>query len=197
MQLSNITKSYGEKKVLDGFNAVIEDGRVNWLMGSSGAGKTTLLRIIAGLEPYEGEITDKPVCAFMFQENRLLEQLSAVDNIVLTGVQRDKAVSCLLSAGISERDIHMPLTGFSGGMKRRVAMLRALLYPKAQLVLMDEPFNGLDENNRVVMAGLAEQLRAGRTVIAVTHHISDTELLKGNILYLQPLDRVMKNAQKN
>lgn len=194
MRLSNISKVYSSEKggiaVLSGFSLDIEDGSVTWIMGQSGAGKTTLLRIIAGLEDFSGDIlgTDGKKVSFMFQEDRLFPELTAAENVVITGADRNETEKYLAAAGLSGSDIQRPVRELSGGMKRRTALIRTLLYPKGEIILMDEPFKGLDSHNRQTAAAIASELRKGRTLIAVTHDIADTELIGGKIVKMHKID---------
>lgn len=188
MQPDNISKSYGDVKVFDNFSARIENGKVTWIMGGSGLGKTTLLRIIAGLEEYEGTINDMPSggISMVFQEDRLFEELSPSDNCLLAapGCGREDINAYLLETGLSEEEIKRPAKLLSGGQKRRTAIIRALV-TGAQIILMDEPFKGIDEKNKASTAKLVSRLTEGKTVIAVTHDIGDTELIKGDLLELK------------
>lgn len=190
MRLSNISKSYrgsnGEVTVFDRFSADIPDGEITWIMGESGVGKTTLLRIIAGLEEFTGEIVlpDGGI-SMVFQEDRLFEHISAPDNCILAypAASRSEVRAALMAAGLSEDETNRPVKELSGGQKRRTAIVRALL-SDAAVILMDEPFKGLDRETRAKTAEIACRLLKGKTVIAVTHDISDTELMGGNIISL-------------
>lgn len=189
MRLDNITKFYGEKRVFSGFTAYFPNGQTTWLTGDSGAGKTTLLRIIAGLEVFEGSITDTPSenAAFVFQEDRLLTWLSALENCYLAA--RGKPVfdvrEALLMTGLTEDEICRPMSGLSGGQKRRAAIVRALV-PSTGLILMDEPFKGLDEESKAKTAAAVKHFASGRTIIASTHDPDAIKLIPGGILDISP-----------
>lgn len=190
MKLVNICKSYesgcNKITVFDGFAAEIADGEVTWITGESGAGKTTLLRIIAGLEAFEGEIGDAPKKpSFVFQEDRLFEHLTPLENCYLAAerAKRDEIGKALLSVGMPKTSLDMPASQLSGGMKRRTAIVRAL-FAESDILLFDEPFKGLDDETKRETAALAENMRAGRTLIAVTHDRTDMELLRGNVIAL-------------
>ncbi len=185
MQLSNITKKYGETVVFTDFTAEFENNAVTWITGTSGKGKTTLLRIIAGLEAFEGSITDKPSdnVSFVFQENRLFEELTPVENCLL--VSPKKSVSLirrlLCETGLEPEQLDRPCSGLSGGQKRRTAVVRALCSDSA-LLLMDEPFTGLDDDTKKKTAQVIERMLPGRTLIAVTHGLDDPKLISGNVM---------------
>lgn len=200
MRLENITKVYtgetGTVKVFDRFTLELPDKGVIWLMGASGCGKTTLLRIIAGLEDCEGTVTGRPTeVSAVFQENRLFEQLSAEGNCILAmgkvsrgNISREKVREMLLSVGIASEDISRPVSEFSGGMKRRVAIVRALCHAQqksCRAVLMDEPFTGIDGDSRILTGRLISETLGGRLFIGVTHREEDTELVKGEKIIIK------------
>ena len=150
-------------------------------MGASGCGKTTLLRILCGLLPPDSGRIDGAEGAWysaVFQEDRLCENLTAAANIrLVTGNSRsrEEIESALAAVGLADCS-GKPVREFSGGMKRRTALVRALLAEYSVLVL-DEPFKGLDESTREQTAGWCRKMTAGKTVILVTHDPRDCELL--------------------
>ena len=179
--LTDISKSFGENRVLTGFSGVFPAGKITCVTGPSGRGKTTLLRLIAGLEtPDSGRITgvDGQKIGMVFQEDRLIGSLRASDNVRLVmakAVTEAHLRQCFAALGLEE-SFDKPANALSGGMARRTALLRALL-SDADLLLLDEPFKGLDEDTRQrVIAFTREELR-GRTCILVTHAAEEAELL--------------------
>lgn len=170
--IREVYRSFGEKKVLHGFSASLQAGIITGLMAPSGSGKTTLLRILMGLDrPQRGKITglDGLRVSAVFQEDRLCENLNAVANIrLVTPSLTPEAVEASLKAvGLGDSS-RQPVRELSGGQKRRVAILRALL-AEYDLLLLDEPFRGLDAATKQVV--LADTLTrcTGRTVLLVTH----------------------------
>ena len=182
--LSGICKSYGEKQVLQNFSHRFPESKTSCILGSSGCGKTTLLRLICGLEqPDAGAIEGNKVkFGMVFQEDRLFENLCAEKNLLLTarkGFCREDAQKLLEELGI--RDFQKPVGAFSGGMKRRVAVARALA-SDWEALLLDEALTGLDGDNRLRTLEVIKKMTAGRTVICVTHSAADAAYLGGNIL---------------
>lgn len=178
--LKNIEKSFDGKEVLKSFSADFPARRVSCIMGLSGCGKTTLLNIILGLvTPDSGSVEGLPDrITALFQEDRLCEDFTAESNVRLTaagGVTREAIAEALGELGL-ESDIKTPVRELSGGMKRRVAIARAML-AEGELVIMDEPFRGLDGENRRRAAEFVISRLNGRTLIAVTHDPEDIELL--------------------
>ncbi len=180
IRIEKLCKSYGENRVLSDFSAVFPEGKTSCVMGASGCGKTTLLRILLGLEkPDSGEILGLPdPISAVFQEDRLAEPFSAVANLSLvTGkrISRDILRAHLSALGLSD-SLDKPVRELSGGMRRRVAIARAVLYD-APLVLLDEPFKGLDGETKKTVMDYVRESCAGKTVILVTHDEAEAAYL--------------------
>ena len=190
LEVKALYKAYGDHVVLDGFSHTFPEGRVTAIEGPSGCGKTTLLRLIAGLErPDGGAISGIPGggLSMVFQEDRLPPQLTAAGclrAVLKRTPDRDARIASALRAlGLGDA-LDQPVSEFSGGMRRRVALARALLYP-APLVLMDEPFKGLDADNREGAIAFARTLLAGRTVLLVTHDPGDAAAFDAGVLRME------------
>lgn len=187
--IDHIHKSYGGKAVLRDICLRFPAGRVSCLMAASGAGKTTLLRLMMGLEtPDSGAIRglEGTKIAPVFQENRLLMPLDAIGNVQLVapGLSRAEILEALRAFGLGD-SARQPVAELSGGMKRRVALLRALL-SDGDVLLMDEPFNGLDEATRQSVIGETLRRIRGRTAVIVTHDPEEAALTGGKIYALDP-----------
>jgi len=174
--LNNINVSFGNEVVLSGLNLELKLNEIYCLMGPSGIGKTTLLNEIE--KKYRGRVSR------VFQKDFLLPEYSGLANVML-GANGEKVtdVRCELEGLISNYDDTKPVKEYSGGMQRRIALLRALLN-KSELLLLDEPFNGLDSDNQKVMIELINKYRQNRTLIVVTHDNNIPKLLNGQVLYL-------------
>lgn len=173
----HIWKFYGSQTVLRDVSVEAAADAVTCIMAPSGRGKTTLLRIFLGLEtPDRGTVETPPGCcwAAVFQEDRLLEHLSAEGNLrfVLGRVYDPAAARALLDRlGLPDTGAQ-PVREFSGGMKRRLALARALLAPFDALAL-DEPFTGLDRENRDLALACIRETAGDRPVLLVTHDAAD------------------------
>ena len=186
IQFRNITKAYDGKIILDRVNLSIDtasDSRDVLLKGPSGIGKTTLLRIMAGIETADSgsiEITmgeaagggKKLRIGMVFQENRLLEQFSAVENVIcvdsmISGTRAREALGKILD----EEALDKPVRELSGGMQRRVSIVRAML-PASDLLIMDEPLTGLDPETRDRVIKYIMENKGRRPLIMASH---DTE----------------------
>ena len=189
--LSGISKHFGDKRVLHDFSATLQGGGMTVVMGPSGCGKTTLLQILMGfLRPDAGLLTGVPHHkSAVFQEDRLCEDFHAVFNVRL-GCGRKASeveiVSHLERLGLAG-SLRQPVRELSGGMRRRVAIVRAMLAP-ADIVFLDEPFKGLDELTRDRALQYVLDHTRGRTVVAVTHSREEAEVLGGTLLHMEPVE---------
>lgn len=177
-KVENLTVQYGGTAVLENFSAEFPDGGVTAVSGRSGCGKTTLLAVLLGLlRPDGGTVSGFRQPSAVFQEDRLLPFLSAEKNIAVTaGCTEAEAGEALLSVGFDAADRGKRAFELSGGMARRVAIVRAMLAP-GDAVLLDEPFKGLDERTRAQVVRFVCENRRGRTMVVVTHDPRDAEVL--------------------
>lgn len=179
--ISGICKSYGGRSVLQDYSLTMEPGGRYVLMAPSGAGKTTLLRILTGLDNADaGQVSGMPErVGMVFQEDRLCEDCDAVCNIMLGASGADAGqVRREAALILPESCLDQPVRALSGGMRRRVALLRAAL-SDAEVLILDEPFAGLDEENRARTATYLLDRLHGRTLLVTTHREEDAALLQG------------------
>ena len=179
MKITNLSFSYQDKLVLDKLNLEIGEN-ITCLMGASGIGKTTLLKLIAGLlESPQGSIEHEyHKVAFLFQEDRLLPWLNVYDNLKLV-CDDDEEIQKMLKH--LEIDPHLKINELSGGMARRVSLARCLLFD-GDLLLLDEPFKGMDEKLIEKVAQLI--IRQNKTTIVATHSMKEAELLHAEVINL-------------
>ena len=186
--ITDLCKTFDDNEVLKNVNITLKDNSIYCLMGTSGIGKTTLLRILMGLEHADsGSISgiDIKSISCMFQEDRLIHDLSAIDNvrIVLRGKNNRDEISNNLLSILPDDSLHMPVSSLSGGMKRRVALARALSYP-GKLIILDEPFTGLDKDTKLNVIDYILKMRNNRTLLITTHGTDDANLLGAEIIKL-------------
>lgn len=180
-KIEGISKSYGDKKVLDNFSMEIKEGCINSITGKSGCGKTTLLRILMGLETADtgsGDVFSGYKKSAVFQENRLCENLSVYGNLWMTapGYTAEELETELSQIGLSGCG-YQKVCELSGGMKRRVAILRALL-ADYEVLFLDEPFKGLDEETKQKVMDYTREKIRGKTVFLVTHVEKEIEQMQ-------------------
>jgi len=183
VEVSHLRKAFDDEILFEDFNAVYEPGGTYYLTDPSGSGKTTLLRMLAGLEcPDQGEIlwgvkeagVDNVVsggsmidCSMMFQEDRLCEDYSAVKNVEMVTGDCKRAVKAMEQL-LEQEALGKPCSQLSGGMKRRVALVRAM-EAGSKVVLLDEPFTGMDAVTRERAEKYIRERQQGRTIIIATH----------------------------
>ena len=176
VEISDINVSFGDKEVLRNYSLSLEDSESYLLMGESGVGKTTLLNEIRK--------RSKKSISMVFQENRLLEEYDAVTNIVLGHRNLSKDDISSIAKMILPYDcLEKPVKELSGGMKRRVAVLRAMLF-ESELLLLDEPFTGIDEENKDRVIELIKLYQRNRTLLVVSHDSEDARGLEASIIEL-------------
>ncbi len=173
--LDNISVKFGKQPVISNLSFEFRDGIFYGITGPSGIGKTTLLGAIAGTVPLSsGKIqSDLSHISYVFQDPRLFPWLTAVENIECVCNDRKKAeyyLSLLLPEGMEKYP-----AALSGGMKQRVSIARALAYD-APLVLLDEPFKGLDIETKQMTVDIVTKHLKGRTAILVSHELSELML---------------------
>ncbi len=185
MRVEKLCKSYGDKRVIKDLTADFPDGKITCVMGPSGCGKTTLLHMLMGLvKPDSGAIIGVPhALGAVFQEDRLCETASAGANVKLVCPPGD-IYAHLAAVGLSGEDVTKPTAELSGGMRRRVAVVRALM-SKGEAIFIDEPFQGLDDETRAVVADYLVKTLAGRTAVVVTHDLRDVEALSAGLITLE------------
>lgn len=177
----NICKSYGGIPVLSDLSLEIAAGSVTAVMGASGCGKTTLISLLTGLvQPDSGVVRIEPdtKLSAIFQEDRLCGNLTVLANIrLVTGSTRtDKEILSALESVELSGCADRKASELSGGMKRRAALVRALL-AKSGVVFLDEPFKGLDVQTRAAVTEYCRRMLGGRTAVLVTHDRTDCEAL--------------------
>ena len=195
LKVESLAKSYGQRPALAGASLEVRAGEIFGLLGPNGAGKTTLIRSVVGrVVPNSGSISifGEPVGApaaratmgYIPQEIAIYPRLTAEENLAtfgryqgLVGAPLKGAIKeCLNWAGLADR-AREPVSGYSGGMKRRLNMAAGLLHAP-RLVLLDEPTTGVDPQSRQRIYTMVESLRAGGvTVLYTTHYMEEAERL--------------------
>ena len=200
ISMEEISKNYAEHSVLEHVTKNLEKEKIYCMMAPSGAGKTTMLHILAGvIKPDDGKVkviqhveelgsgsgkknadrTKNVRVSAVFQEDRLCEEETALLNVEMVCGNRALA-KAYLEELLGEDALLKPVKTLSGGMRRRVCIARALA-AKSELLILDEPFNGLDEACMIKTAEFISRHKGNRLVVAATHHKEEAEALKGEI----------------
>ena len=186
---------------LDGVTFDVPVGQITTVVGPSGCGKTTLLRLVAGLtKPSSGQVLykGKPVVGlntevgFITQDSNLFPWLTALENVefplALRNVpkteRRERALEWLRLVGLAGFERNYP-TELSGGMQKRVAIARTLIY-EPEVVLMDEPFGALDAQTRMMLHHELLQIwdRQTKTILFITHDLVESITLSDHVVIL-------------
>lgn len=183
VNFQDVSLSFGEKVLFSHFTKTFSFSGITALMGPSGSGKTTFFRLLCGLQkPDSGAVLGFPkTFTVLFQEDRLLPWVDALTNVALVS-DTETAKACLKTVGLAS-DMHTFPANLSGGMCRRVAIARALAH-KSEILLLDEPLKGLDEELRVQMLNLIKAEGATRPVLFITHDEREVEALGAEVLTL-------------
>ena len=168
LRVHDLGKSYHERWIFRHVTGEFRGGTPYLLDTPSGSGKTTFFRCLCGLEqPQEGEVSGIETFAVQFQQDRLCEDYSAVKNLEMVLGDAAQARTALAKL-LPEDALDIPCRELSGGMKRRVALARAM-EPEAQCVLLDEPFTGLDEENLKKAQDYIREKTGGRILFVASH----------------------------
>ena len=193
MKLTNIKLKYGDKIIYDNFNIEIPENKITCILGPSGCGKTSLLNIIAGIVKYEGNVDKKSdEISFVFQNPLLIDHLTVYKNVefVLKQAVKNKKERAVIIENIlnktellTEKDSYP--SSLSGGMAQRLSLARAFAY-KSDILLMDEPFKGLDISLKKRIITVFSDLYSTdpKTTVFVTHDIDEAILLADKIIVL-------------
>lgn len=194
IQLENVKKSYSKKTVFD-IPALTLNTGFTCLTGPSGCGKTTLGRVISGLERSDsGSITGVDgASVVLFQESRLLPSLTAYQNVTaICRTEEGKRLgrNLLLRLLFTEDDMNKRPSELSGGMARRVSIVRAVVFAyenSGTFALLDEPFTGIDPETRAIAADILKEYISERTVLVITHDVKECGLLGGKTIHFSSL----------
>ncbi|MDY4127888.1 ATP-binding cassette domain-containing protein [Peptostreptococcus porci] len=185
----DISKSYGNRTVLKNFNIEIREGQTTFVLGKSGSGKTTFSKIVLGLEKIDtGKISglDGKKISVVFQEDRLMENMTIGSNFKMTvnsHINSKQIIEKMEKIGLFQ-SLETKISELSGGMKRRISILRAFLI-EFDLIVMDEPFRGLDDETKEIVMNFVIQNIKGKTAIIITHNKDEVEYFAEKIKELQ------------
>ena len=177
--------------MLERFSLTIAPGETVALMGASGCGKSTAGKVFLGLlEADAGEIKRPKRMGAVFQEDRLCKGFDAVTNIAMVTGDRKAAEEALEEVGLSDMK-GKPVAALSGGMKRRVATLRALL-SDGEVLVLDEPFTGLDAASKQKVLHYVKEKIKGRSVLLITHNKEEAVYLADRTMALPSAVKEMR-----
>lgn len=193
IQIIDVKKSFGTEEVLHGITKEFASGQIHGIVGNNGSGKTVLMKCICGfLSPSSGKVlvngkevgkdTDFPGClGAIIETPGFLPNLTGMKNLKLLAslngkIGESKIRYSLLRVGL-DPDLRKPVSKYSLGMRQRLGIAQAIMEDPTLLIL-DEPFNGLDKSGVSQMRNLMKELRSeGKTIILASHNQSDIDIL--------------------
>lgn len=200
VEFNRISKSFGRQNVLKNVNLIVRAGSPKCIMGISGMGKTTLLKVLLGLlKSDSGQVfvPEGKRMSAVFQEDRLIEDADVYTNVY-----------CVLGRAFDREivDKHLEMTGLSGtgeklvkelsgGMKRRIAVIRAVL-ANPDILVLDEAFKGLDDESRDIVIHYIRKYCENKVIILVSHNREEGEKMGADIIDLNDINEVKVNVSK-
>lgn len=181
LQIKSLNKSFDKKRIFKDFSFDFDSNGIYLIKGKSGVGKTTLLRIISGLDKeFKGEVVGGGIdnVSYCFQEYRLFATLSALENITEISFNKanpdeiEASKKMLKRLGFSDDDFALFPSELSGGMRQRVAFIRAVM-KKSPILILDEPTKEVDGAIREEMIKIIKELSNDRLILMVTHNTDD------------------------
>ncbi|HGI3566527.1 ABC transporter ATP-binding protein [Finegoldia magna] len=189
LQIKNLTKSYGETIILDNVNLSIDSGEIVGLLGRNGAGKSTLMKCIVGLVrkdygkiKFNGVVSNK--FGYLIEYPAFYPNLSAYDNLkIFASILNvcDKRIKDIIDiVGLTKHGDKI-FANYSLGMKQRLGLGRVLL-TDPDLLILDEPFNGLDPSGVIEIRGLLKELaKSGKSILISSHNLPEIERIVDQI----------------
>lgn len=180
ISLKNINKEYNGKPIFKDFSFTFEEGNIYVITGPIGVGKTTLLNILAGITSIDSgtiEGIKQKTISYLFQENRLLKNKNVSENIgfILKDTINKEESKIIIEKYLKLLNLYeykdYNINNLSGGMQRKLAIARSLAFPSYDLLILDEPFNNIDENQRdYIMNNIMNLINEKTILILVTHN---------------------------
>lgn len=182
-------KSYGKNVVLSGVQFSLEQGQICGIVGKNGAGKTTLFKCFCGLESFQGEINSpfellKDQIGYVPTSPYFISRMTGLEYLTLVLQARKRSTSSVLEKNIFDLPLNEYASTYSTGMKKKLALLGALLQDN-EIYILDEPFNGVDLEGNMLIAAIIKELKAkGKTVLLSSHIFSSLSELTDAIYVL-------------
>lgn len=201
IQLSNISVSFGASQVLNGIDAVFEEGKTYGIVGENGAGKTTLFRSIAGLQNYKGTISSslsplKNHLGLLPSDPYFIPKITGEEHIYLLTNARGKKIEQINKRNIFDLPLKEYASTYSTGMKKKLALLATLLQDNRYYIL-DEPYNGIDLHSSILLTEILTRLKKMRKTILISSHIFSTLKDTCDEIFLLENGRFVKRALKD
>ena len=200
IHIRQLSKSYGNKKVLDGIDLSFEGGKVYGIVGRNGAGKTTLFKCLASIEDYDGEIDAsydqlKNQIGFLETNPILISRITGLEYLRLLTKARRIEIDDFEAQNVFDLPLGQYAETYSTGMKKKLA-LTAILLQKNKVFILDEPFSGVDIQSNILITAIIEKLRQRENVVIISSHIFSSLSSICDKIYLLESGRIKKTVSK-
>ena len=200
IHIRQLSKSYGNKKVLDGIDLSFEGGKVYGIVGRNGAGKTTLFKCLASIEDYDGEIDAsydqlKNQIGFLETNPILMSRITGLEYLRLLTKARRIEIDDFEAQNVFDLPLGQYAETYSTGMKKKLA-LTAILLQKNRVFILDEPFSGVDIQSNILITAIIEKLRQRENVVIISSHIFSSLSSICDKIYLLESGRIKKTVSK-
>ncbi|MCX8008389.1 MAG: ABC transporter ATP-binding protein [Patescibacteria group bacterium] len=189
--LKNVTKFFGATKAVDDISFSVKDGEIVGFLGPNGAGKTTTMRMMTGFyTPDSGTIEVQGDIGYLPENNPLYKDMLVSEHLEfsaelkgLYGSKRRDAINFVIQSVSIEDVYYVPVKELSKGYRQRVGIAQALLH-KPKILVMDEPSEGLDPNQRTEIRALIKNLSQRHTIIMSTHVMQEVEAVCNRMIII-------------
>jgi len=200
IKIDNLIKKYGSTEVLKGISVQFEAGKVYGIVGKNGAGKTTLFNCIAGLEDYKGLIssTHSPLknhLGLLQTEPTFMPRITGWEYLKLLCIARGIVADGFDQQNVFELPLHRYAETYSTGMKKKLALMGVILQ-KNEVLILDEPFNGVDIQSNILIVELIHRLKAKGKTILISSHVFSTLRESCDSIFLIEDGRLKTHVQK-
>lgn len=178
IEIKNLSKAYGKHQVLDNISLRFSPGRIYGIVGRNGAGKTTLFRCLAGLESCLGKVESdfhplKDHLGFLPTQPYLFDRITGAEYLRLHALARGIEIGDLSARNIFDLPLHQYAGTYSTGMQKKLALL-AILLQKNEVLILDEPYNGVDIQSNILITEIIHELKRLHKTVLISSHIFST-----------------------
>ena len=200
IQIHKLSKKYGNKVVIDSVNMEFEKGKVYGVVGENGAGKTTLFNCIAGLESYKGNISSdikklKDHVGFLLTDPFFFSKITWEEYIRLLTNARNIKIEKIEDKNVFDLPLNEYASNYSTGMKKKLA-LTAILLQKNKVIILDEPFNGVDIQSNIIIIELINELKNLNKIVIISSHIFSTLSETCDEIFLLKKGQIIKKVNR-
>ena len=201
IKVESLNKSFGKSKILENIELSFEPGKVYGIVGKNGAGKTTLFKCLLGLESHDGKVECtlgilKNISGYLPTDPYFLSYLTGKEYLQLMCNARDIKIDSFTNKNIFNLPLHQYAETYSTGMKKKLA-LTGLLLQKNQVIVLDEPFNGVDIESNILINEVIQRLKELNKIVILSSHIFSTLKENCDIIYYLEKGKISEGFGKN